>query len=105
MPERLTQDTAEWLTIGQAAERRGISVSTLLRWEKAGHVRPTRTLGGHRRYRAEEIDKLLDTEPEGRAAENSGQHTVSPAPTLQGEPGSRERLDRPAAPSTSRGVA
>ena len=36
------------------------------------------------------IEHLL----EGRAADNSGQHTVSPAPTLktpQGEPGSRER--------------
>ena len=31
----------------------------------------------------------------GQAADNSGQHSVSPAPA--GEPGSRERLDRPAA--------
>ena len=35
-----------------------------------------------------------DSEPVGRAAGNSGQHPVSPAPSVAG---SRERLDRPAA--------
>jgi transcriptional regulator with XRE-family HTH domain len=41
----------------------------------------------------------------GQAADNSGQHSVSPAPThipqdppkVEGDAGSRERLDRPAA--------
>lgn len=48
------------------------------------------------------IEKLLG----GQAAENSGQHSVSPAPTpAKGEPGSRERLDRPAAPTTTTDAA
>jgi transcriptional regulator with XRE-family HTH domain len=41
------------------------------------------------------IGELCDSDAVGGAAQNGGQHTVSPAPL--GDAGSRERLDGPAA--------
>ena len=61
MAQRLEQDGPAWLTKKQAADRAGINVSTLLRWETAGHIAPVRTKGGHRRYRPADVDALLDT--------------------------------------------
>ena len=38
--------------IGIAAELKGVSSSTLRRWEKEGKLLPVeRTMGGHRRYK------------------------------------------------------
>lgn len=39
-----------YLSIGEASERLGVSISTLRRWEKAGKLIPERTAAGHRRY-------------------------------------------------------
>lgn len=54
-----------YLSIGQAAELLGISISTLRRWEKEGYFCASyRTKGGHRRYSLKEIQtELLETEP------------------------------------------
>lgn len=38
------------LTISEAAKIKGVSVSTLRRWEAEGKLTPERTLNGHRRY-------------------------------------------------------
>ena len=38
------------LTISEAAKLKGVSVSTLRRWESEGKIIPERTLNGHRRY-------------------------------------------------------
>jgi len=38
------------LSVGKFAERHGVHVSTIRRWEKAGKVQFTRTKGGHKRY-------------------------------------------------------
>jgi len=41
------------LSIGQLAERTGVSVETLRAWERRyGVLRPVRSRGGHRRYSA-----------------------------------------------------
>ncbi len=50
---------AELLTIGDAARVLGVSVDTMRRWEREGKVAPTRTVGGQRRYRRAELDKLV----------------------------------------------
>ncbi len=50
-PERL-------LTIGQAAKRLNMPVSTLRDWANAGHVRAIRTPTGRRLFRRDEIDLL-----------------------------------------------
>ncbi len=46
------------LTVRAAAERLGVGYSTLKRWVLAGHVRTTRTEGGHHRVSDAEIDRL-----------------------------------------------
>lgn len=46
------------LTVRVAAERLGVAYSTLKRWVHTGHVRTTRTEGGHHRVAEAEIDRL-----------------------------------------------
>jgi molybdopterin-binding protein len=47
------------VTLRTAAERLGVSYSTLKRWVHAGRVRTTRTEGGHHRLAEAEIDRLM----------------------------------------------
>ena len=55
------------LTVRAAAGRLGVAYSTLKRWVHTGHVRTTRTEGGHHRVSDSEIDRLLARqEPESR---------------------------------------
>ena len=55
------------LTVRTAAERLGVAYSTLKRWVHIGHVRTSRTEGGHHRISDNEIDRLLARQhPEGR---------------------------------------
>jgi molybdopterin-binding protein len=49
----------EALRIGRAAELLGVSVDTLRRWEREGHLRTRRTGGGQRLVSAAELDRLL----------------------------------------------
>ena len=47
-----------YLSIGQAAEVIGVSISTLRRWEQEGSFMPCyRTKGNHRRYSFERIER------------------------------------------------
>ena len=47
-----------YLSVGQAAEVMGISISTLRRWEEEGYLMPCyRTKGNHRRYSLERIER------------------------------------------------
>src|SRR5258705_11570934 len=59
------------LTVRVAAERLGVGYSTLKRWVHTGHVRTTRTEGGHHRVSDAEIDRLMarqQPDPGRRAA-------------------------------------
>ena len=47
------------LTVRAAAAQLGVAYSTLKRWVHTGHVRTTRTEGGHHRISDAEIDRLL----------------------------------------------
>ena len=54
-------------TVRAAAEQLGVAYSTLKRWVHSGHVRTSRTEGGHHRISDNEIDRLLARQqPEGR---------------------------------------
>lgn len=44
----------------EAAQMLGVDPKTLSRWANAGKVPSIRTLGGHRRYRASTIEKILN---------------------------------------------
>jgi molybdopterin-binding protein len=58
------------MTVRTAAERLGVAYSTLKRWVHTGHVRTTRTEGGHHRISEAEIDRLITRQQpdSGRAA-------------------------------------
>lgn len=47
------------VTVRSAAERLGVGYSTFKRWIHTGHVRTTRTEGGHHRVSDAEIERLL----------------------------------------------
>ena len=54
-------------TVRVAAEQLGVAYSTLKRWVHTGHVRTSRTEGGHHRISDHEIGRLLARQqPEGR---------------------------------------
>lgn len=48
----------EVMTVSQAARALGISKGTLLRWEKAGVIASFRTVGGARRFSAQEVARV-----------------------------------------------
>ena len=61
------------LTVRTAAERLGVAYSTLKRWVHTGHVRTTRTEGGHHRISDAEIERLLaKAQPESSRRPGAG---------------------------------
>jgi molybdopterin-binding protein len=55
------------LTVRAAAARLGVGYSTLKRWVHTGHVRTTKTEGGHHRVSEAEIERLLARQqPDGK---------------------------------------
>lgn len=48
------------LTPGEVAELFKVNPKTVTRWARAGKITAFRTLGGHRRFSADEIRTLLD---------------------------------------------
>ena len=53
-------DDGQLLTPSEVAKMFRVDPKTVTRWAKAGKLSSIRTLGGHRRYRAEEIQQLLN---------------------------------------------
>jgi len=49
-----------YLGIAEAADRVGVTVSTLKRWADEGRIPCMKTSGGHRRFRGSEVDQLLE---------------------------------------------
>jgi excisionase family DNA binding protein len=47
-----------YLTGAQVAKRLAVSPKTVARWAKEGKLAHLRTLGGHRRYDPEMVDRL-----------------------------------------------
>jgi molybdopterin-binding protein len=61
------------VTVRAAADRLGVAYSTLKRWIHTGHVRTTRTEGGHHRIAEAEIDRLVARQaPTGRPRTRPG---------------------------------
>jgi excisionase family DNA binding protein len=48
------------LTPAEVAALFRVDPKTVTRWAKAGKLSSIRTLGGHRRYRAEEVKRFLE---------------------------------------------
>jgi excisionase family DNA binding protein len=49
----------ELLTPAEAARRLGVTPNTVTRWSRAGKISAIQTIGGHRRYRSSEVDRVL----------------------------------------------
>lgn len=47
------------LTPAEVAEMFRVDPKTVTRWAKAGKLSSIRTLGGHRRFRASEVNELM----------------------------------------------
>lgn len=52
-------DAETLLTPAEVAALFRVDPKTVTRWAKAGKINSIRTLGGHRRYRADEVHELL----------------------------------------------
>jgi len=59
------------LTPAEVAALFRVDPKTVTRWAKAGKLSSIRTLGGHRRYRADEVRKFLDGAKSGADGELS----------------------------------
>jgi len=53
------------LTPSEVASLFRVDPKTVTRWAKAGKLTAIRTLGGHRRYRASEVNALLQSSNDG----------------------------------------
>jgi len=49
------------IDISEAAQRLGVTMITLRRWDASGKLKSVRTLGNHRRYRLEEIEAIVNS--------------------------------------------
>lgn len=64
---RKGQETAldEWISLHEASRQLGVATSTLRRWGDDGKVQMKRTIGGHRRFSREAVERLAwVTQPE-----------------------------------------
>jgi len=46
------------LSIAEAADSLGVTTKTLRRWENKGYLMPSRTPGGHRRYKLSSLKAI-----------------------------------------------
>lgn len=53
------------LSIRKAAEYLDVTEDCLRKWEKGGKITPLKTAGGHRRYKREDLDRLVGIESDG----------------------------------------
>lgn len=68
MSTRAANDAELLLTPAEVAAMFRVDPKTVTRWAKAGKLTSIRTLGGHRRYRADEVRQLLEGIPGQRQA-------------------------------------
>lgn len=57
----------ELLTPGEVAVMFRVNPKTVTRWARAGKISVVRTIGGHRRFRASEIERFISDTPELQA--------------------------------------
>jgi excisionase family DNA binding protein len=53
----------ELLTPGEVAVMFRVNPKTVTRWARAGRISAIRTIGGHRRFRASEIERFMGDTP------------------------------------------
>jgi excisionase family DNA binding protein len=53
-------DRDELFTPAEAARRLGVTPNTVTRWSRAGRISSIQTMGGHRRFRRSEVERVQD---------------------------------------------
>ena len=66
--DRIAGQTADWLTLGQAARYLGVAQSTIRKWSDSGRLPAFYTPGGHRRFRRGDLDQFLGSSRGGPSA-------------------------------------
>ena len=59
----MTSTDSSWLSPGQVAARFGVSVDAVRKWGETGRLPEYRTPGGHRRFRAQDVEALAAGKP------------------------------------------
>jgi excisionase family DNA binding protein len=59
-PAQNTPEPEQLLTPSEVAAMFRVNPKTVTRWARAGKISAIRTLGGHRRFKASEIQKFLE---------------------------------------------
>lgn len=91
-PTNDSSATTHWLSLREAASLLGVHPTTLRAWADAGQVRAVRTPGGHRRFAADDVKKLLVPEQREPAAAAGPQRSraaaneVNPPPAGAAQP-------------------
>jgi len=76
------RDGDELLTPAEAGAKLGVTPNTVTRWSRAGKLSAIQTMGGHRRFRRSEIERVLRDANRGPSEPQRPQPTNSgPAPT------------------------
>ena len=60
-------DGNDLLTPAEAAHKLGVTPNTVTRWSRAGKIAAIQTMGGHRRFRRSEIERVMQTANLGTA--------------------------------------
>ncbi len=58
-PESAPGEMSALLTPAEAARKLGVTPNTVTRWSRAGKLSSLQTMGGHRRFRLSEIERVL----------------------------------------------
>lgn len=69
-------DFEELLTPAEVAHLFRVDAKTVTRWARAGKLSAIKTLGGHRRYRRTEVERLLEGDVGSVTAEDIVQWAV-----------------------------
>jgi excisionase family DNA binding protein len=72
----VSENEADWLTLGRAAKYLGMAQSTIRKWSDDGRLRAFYTPGGHRRYRRVDLDQFLERGASSASRRGEGQRLI-----------------------------
>lgn len=91
--EQAPQDTSEYYTIRQLAEKWGMSIATIWRHEKLGHIKGQR-IGRRVLFPKEQIDRIKSLKATNRKADNAILIPDSRSKVVTPKPHVREKWQR-----------
>lgn len=86
------QQSLRFMTTRQAAERLGVSLSTVQLWVEHGVLRAWKTAGGHRRIALEEIDSMVSHQQQAIGRQPGVDHLTDSVVVVEDDRASRELI-------------